>query len=110
MDENVETTDKRVKRIVETKHRLEILAEARKDPVLNNAIDWDIIECQGYTSNTLYFKDEIKRDYITRVENLGRNIELKVSINSIEWDWIEDSLCVDYTFEEPVKIIFHIVK
>jgi hypothetical protein len=110
MDENVKTTDERVKRIVETKHRLEILAEARKDPVLNNAIDWDLIETQGYADNTLYFKDVIKRDYITRVENLGRNIELKVSIDTIEWNWLDDSLCIHYTFEDPVKVIFHIVK
>ena len=100
MDENVETTDKRVKRIVETKHRLEILAEARKDPVLNNAIDWGLIETRGYADNILYFKDQIKRDYITRVENLGRNIELKVSIISIEWGWLDDSLCIIYDFSE----------
>ena len=106
MDENAKTDTTEAKILANRNHRMNILVEAEKDPVLNEIIDWKLTD--DY-SNVIFLKTiRIHNFELKRIESLGRDSKLHVYVLEIVWNDYYQRLYIIYDFREYVNVNFHL--
>jgi ubiquinone biosynthesis protein Coq4 len=108
MDENVKTDTTEARRLADREYRIAILAEAQKDPVLQEIINWVLTD---YESNTIFLRTiRIHSFELKRIENLGTDSKLHVYVSEIAWNDYYQCLYIIYDFREYVNVNFHLIR